>query len=199
MADASKPLSQKEIAAAIEQYPGMPLPMAIARYMLDKRWQGQQLSQLRKGMGWGGIHLETIGLLVQKIAEAVYHLNKKSVTIRLEATNFPLDFDHWWVEIQQVEAGRPEDREPSALAGWPCSCCEATIREDDYDAVVVMLKKLAKWQFPTYGHLLNGSSGRALGAKCGACVKANIEAISAIKKDGDKFVRVPLSELEDLP
>jgi hypothetical protein len=198
MAEESKEISREEVAAAMERYPGLPAPLAVSRYMIDQMHENAPIGQLTAGSAWGGVHLEQVGQLVQRLAEAVYHQRKEAVTIRLVSEDYPWDYDHWGIEVKEVELGENYEPEPSPLTDWPCCGCDETIQADDAGCQVVLLDKLATWDYPTYGNVLEGTGGRALGVLCGKCVEAKRTASHAVKKDGEKFTRVPLEELEDI-
>ncbi len=194
----AREVSQEEIKKAQERYPGLPLPLAISRYILDKLSEGDLTRPLTVGSAWGGQHLERVGFIAQKLAEAVYHQGKKSITIKMEAEDFPFDYDHWTIEITGVESPKPGEVENNPFDGWPCCACDKTIRSDDVEVAAAVLEKKAKWEYPAWGNVLTGDSGKAIAVLCGACSNAGKEATYAIKKEGEKFTRVPLSELEDV-
>lgn len=75
------------------------------------------------------------------------------------------------------------------------SSCGKTIQPGDIEASGIMLQKKANWQYPVWGNILEGTGGLAVAALCGDC--AGKEPTNAIKKAGEKFELVPLSELED--
>lgn len=190
-------VSQEEIKAAMERYPGMPVTLAVTRYMLDKQMEDSPTEELRAGTGWGGIHLETVGMLVQKLANAMYEQGKKAITLSISAQDFPESWDHIWLEIKHVDSGSSKEIHRMGLAGWPCCCCGETIRGDDTQAHVILLPKLARWEYPTWGNVLDGTQGGATAVRCGECSRASSEPTYAVKKVGDQFERVPVSELED--
>lgn len=194
----SEEVSSEEIAAAMERYPGIPFPLAVTKYRLDQQMEGNIRWHLAPGSAWGGVHLERIGFIVQQMAEAVYHQSRKSITVKLTATDFPDTYDHWEVAIVAVEGGAKGEVELNPLAGWPCCACDETIGKDDFECGVAMLDKLAKWSYPTWGNILTGTGGRALAVLCGKCAKAKKTTQYAVKKDGEKFIRVPIKVLEDI-
>lgn len=186
--------SQEDVEEAMKRYPGYPTPLAMAKYMMDKILFGTGIPALQAGLGWGGVHLERVGQLVQMLAEAVYHQYRESITIKLTATDYPDTYDHWWVEVVEVKGGKPE---VPPLAGWPCCSCKNTITAEERPSLV-LLKKKAMWTYPSWGNVLNSSAGRASAVLCEACTAAGKQPEYAIKKEGDTFDLVPLSELEDL-
>jgi hypothetical protein len=198
MPEKSGNVSPEDIEAAQQRYPDLPAPLSVARYLLDKEMENPGRFPLQKGSAWGGVHLERVGVMVQKLAEAVYHQYKKSITIKLTATDYPETYDHWGIEITEVEGGAPGESTQHPLFGWPCCSCGKPIQNDDTTAAVAMLDKLAKWQYPTWGNVLAGTGGRAMAVLCGSCSEARKAPDYAIKRDGKKFIRVSLKELEDI-
>jgi len=189
-------VSQEEIRAATERYPGIPVPLAVAKYMADRQLENEPIS-LKPGLGWGGIHLERVGQLVQKMADAMYEQGKKGMTISIEAIDFPESWDHISIAIKDVDSGTDEEIASMGLAGWPCCCCDETIKGTDRQAAIIMLHKRAKWDYPSWGNVLDGTSGMASASVCGQCLKEEREILYAVKKNGNTFVRVPVAELED--
>jgi hypothetical protein len=198
MTGESKQVSPEVIRAAMERYPGYPVTLAVSKYMMDELHEGQLIGPLLPGSRWGGVHLERVGEMIQKLADAMYHQRKKSIDIKIECEDFPDDWDHIGLEVTKVESGKQEEIDQMALAGWPCCACDDLIKGDDTESQVVMLDKLAKWGYPTWGNVLTGVGGRAVAVLCGKCIKAGEKARFAIKKDDKKYSRVPLTELEDL-
>jgi len=191
-------VSPEDIQAAKERYPGLPYPLALAKYMLDKLLFGTGVIELRPGTSWGGIHLETIGQLVQKLADAMYHQAKKEITIIIRADDFPRSYDHLTVEIKEVDVGTEEEAEKFPFTNWPCCACVKPIPPGDAGATIVLLKKKATWVYPTWGNVLQGSGGLASAVICGSCAAAGKQPNHAIKKEGGMFELVSLSELEDI-
>jgi len=195
-------LSPEEIKTATERYPGMPVPLAISRYLLDRQWADKPMGPLCPGLGWGGVHLETVGMLVQKLANAMYQQGKKALVITIEATDFPESWDHIWLEIKDVDGGTPMEIGRMGLSGWPCCACGEVITVDDLNAVAVMLEKRAVWKHPTWGNGLRGIDGLALAVLCGRCAGEKRQPVYAVKKVEDNesggFERVPLTELKDI-
>jgi hypothetical protein len=197
MADKSERVSSEDIKAAVERYPGIPMPLAVSKYKLDQMVEGQPLGRLQAGMGWGGVHLERVGETVQKLAQTMYEQKKKSITLKIECEDFPFDWDHIWLEVTNVEAGKQEEIDQMTFAGWPCCACDEVIKGDDSDTSAVILEKKVKWEYPKWGDILTGEGGKAIAVLCGTCANAGKTPLYAIKKDGDKYTRVPLTELED--
>lgn len=194
---ASRELDSEEIKQAMERYPGMPLPLAVTGFMLDREMETGELGKLAAGMAWGGVHLERVGQMVQKMAEAMYHQQKKSITITIEAQDFPDTWDHIWLAIKDVQGGTQEEMNRMGLAGWPCCSCDEIIKGNDTLAQVLMLDKKAKWDYPVWGNFLTGERLKAAATQCGQCVTGGAKPLYAIRKDGEKYIRVPISELED--
>uniref|UniRef100_A0A6H1Z829 Uncharacterized protein n=2 Tax=viral metagenome TaxID=1070528 RepID=A0A6H1Z829_9ZZZZ len=90
-----------------------------------------------------------------------------------------------------------EDWGSTLLAGWPCCACDEMIM-DDPDASVVLVDKLATWEYPSWGNILEGSGGRASASLCGRCTNEERPPKYAIRNEGEVHIRVPLDELEDL-
>ena len=198
-------VSQEEIRAAMERYPGIPAPLAVSKYMLDKVAESSPVGKLRPGLMWGGVHLERVGANVQLLAEAMYEQRKKAIAIILTATDFPESWDHFELAVKDVDSGTEEEIQMMGLAGWPCCSCDETIKGDDTQAEAIILNKQAKWRYPTWGNVLYGSEGAAIATRCGRCSKEGRQPIYAVKKvDGaedvydNRFERVTLSELEDI-
>lgn len=198
MSDPMRNVSPEDVAAAAKRYPGMPGPLAIARYMLDREMESPGKLPLQPGASWGGVHLERVGVMVQKLAQAVYGQRKKAITVRLVSEDYPYDYDHWGIEVVSVEADPEQEKTQGSFAGWPCCSCDETIKPDDSGASAVMLDKLAKWQYPSWGSFVTGQLGRASAVLCGTCADAGKLPRFAIKLEGEKYVRVPIEELEDL-
>lgn len=212
MTDESKEVTQDVMFAASERYPGIPLPLAISRYMLDLKMEESDFGQLTPGICWGGIHLERVGPVVQKVADAMYHQMKKSITITLEATDYPDSYDHIQISVTGVEGGTagdipfgPSGSEYVPLTGWPCCACTKPIPEGDTNSHVVMLSKVATWKHPTWGNFLTGGMNHALAVRCGECATAKKDVIYALKgPDGGndpnkpRFELVEIDSLEDV-
>lgn len=199
-------VSQEDINAAVARYPGVPIPLAITKYMVDQHMERQETPPLNVGVSWGGIHLESVGILVQKLANAMYEQRKRGITITIQATDFPESWDHILIDVKDVDSGAPEELERMGLAGYPCCACDEVIKGDDTHSTAVILEKRAKWKYPTWGNVLYGTEGMAVAALCGKCVGEERQPLFAIKKEdgaedieNQRFVRVPLSELEDAP
>ena len=105
----NREVTQEEMAAGMARYPGFPIPVAVTRYIYDQFNEGFTLFNLHKGTGWGGIHLERVGAMVQQIADAMYHQCKKSINIKIECENYPESWDHIWLEITDVQGGEEAD------------------------------------------------------------------------------------------
>ena len=108
--------------------------------------------------------------------------------------HYPLDCEeaqcsHYLQETETSEA---------PLAGWPCCACDETIKGDDRDSGPVLLDKLATWEDPSWGNVLDGSGGRASASLCGHCANEERPPQYAIKNEGEAHIRVPLDELEDI-
>lgn len=197
-------VSQEEIRAAAERYPGMPITLAVSKYMLDKAFEQEPMPPLNKGLGWGGVHLERVGQLVQKLADAMYHQGKKAIAITIQATDFPESYDHIWVEIKDVDSGTPEEKEQMGFAGRPCCACKETITGDDTKASAIMLQKKAKWNYPVWGNVLDGTGGKATALLCGKCLEQDRQPEYALKLNADDWANpknielVPLADLEDV-
>lgn len=197
-------VSPGEIRAAMERYPGMPATLALAKYMLDKMVESSPVGELRPGRMWGGVHLERVGANVQLLAEAMYEQGKKALTITLTATDFPETWDHFELEVKEVDSGTPEEKEQTGFAGRPCCACKETITGDDTKASAIMLQKKATWDYPKCGNVLEGTGGRAIALVCGKCLEQNRQPEYALKLNGDDWTDtknielVPLSELEDV-
>jgi len=197
-------VSQEEIKAAMRRYPGMPITLAISKYMLDKMIESSPVGEFRPGLMWGGVHLERVGENVQLLAEAMYEQRKKAMTITLTATDFPESWDHFELEVKEVDSGTPEEKEHMGFAGRPCCACKETITGDDTKAGAIMLQKKANWDYPAWGNVLDGTSGRAVASLCGKCFVENRQPEYALKLNGDDWTDpqnielVPLSELEDV-
>jgi hypothetical protein len=194
----SKEVTQEEIKAAMERYPGLPVPLAVSKFMLDEQFDQAELSELHAGLYWGGLHLERVGAIAQKLADAMYHQLKKSITIKLEATDYPESWDHIGLELIEVQEGTREETDRMGLAGWPCCACDSIIQGTDNDASMVMLSKVAKWDYPSWGNFLTGTKGFAVAALCGQCIRGEKKPQYALRKDGETFRRVRLTELEDI-
>ena len=192
-------VSQDKIQAAMERYPGMPVTLAVARYMLDQVAESGPVGELRPGLMWGGVHLERVGANVQLLAEAMYQQSKKAITITLTATDFPESWDHFELAVKDVDSGSPEEFEGKGLDGWPCCACDEVIKGTDGQSTAIVLQKRAKWDFPIWGNVLYGNSGMAIATLCGQCSAEGAQPLHAIKKEDERFVRVPLSELEEVP
>lgn len=190
-------ISKEDVEAAIKAYPGWPTPLAITKYMLDKSFLGEKMGQLHAGTAWGGLHLERIGLMVQKVAQALYDQLTESVTIKISAEQFPESWDHISLEIVDVGKRLTDAEMHSPVENWPCCGCGEPIKGSDREAGMFQLRKVANWEYPTWGNLLQKSHGFALAVMCGKCIEAKKKPEYAIKKDGDQYVRVPLAELED--
>ncbi|HUV45138.1 MAG TPA: hypothetical protein VMW13_09950 [Dehalococcoidales bacterium] len=95
-----------------------------------------------------------------------------------------------------LESETPEEG-GTLLAGWPCCACDEMIM-DDPDASVVLVDKLATWEYPSWGNILEGSGGRASASLCGRCTNEERPPKYAIRNEGEVHIRVPLDELEDL-
>jgi len=197
-------VSQEEIKAAAARYPGMPITLAVTKYMLDKMIQSSPIGEFRPGLMWGGVHLERVGENVQLLAEAMYQQSKKAITITLTATDFPESWDHLELEVKDVDNGTPEEKEQKGFAGRPCCACKETITGDDTKASAIMLQKEAKWDYPTWGNVLDGTGGRAIALVCGKCLEQDRQPEYALKLNGDDWTDpknielVPLSDLEDV-
>ncbi|MBA7558651.1 hypothetical protein ES708_00255 [subsurface metagenome] len=197
-------VSQAEIKAAMRRYPGIPITLAISKYMLDKMIESCPVGELRPGLMWGGLHLERVGENVQLLAEAMYQQSKKSITITLTATDFPECWDHLELAVKDVDNGTPEEKEQMGFAGRPCCACKETITGDDTKARTTMLQKKAKWDYPTWGSVLDGTGGKAVALLCGKCVEENRQPEYALKLNRDDWANpkdielVPLADLEDV-
>lgn len=198
LANQQSQATDEDVKAATERYPGIPLPLAVAKYMMDKALFGTGIKDIIPGMGWGGIHLETVGRLIEMLVGTMSRLMKKGITITIRAEDYPESYDHLWVEVKEVDVGTEEEAERFPLTGWPCCGCGKPIPPGDADASYIMLRKKATWDYPTWGNMQEGIFGGASAALCGECMKAGIEPDHALKKDGGLFVLVPLSELEDM-
>jgi len=196
-------VSQEEIRAAMERYPGLPAPLAVTRYMLDQMMESGPVGELLPGLMWGGVHLERVGGNVQLLAEAMYEQRKKAITITLTATDFPESWDHFEVGVKDVDSGTSEEKEQMGFAGRPCCACTQIITGDDTKAAAMLLKKKAKWDYPTWGNVLDGTGGRASASLCGKCIEENRQPEYALKLNGDDWLNlknielVPLADLED--
>jgi len=192
-------VSPGEVKAAMERYPGIPATLAVAKYKLDQYMESSPVEELKPGMGWGGVHLETVGKLIQKLVNALYEQGKKGITITIEAEDFPDSWDHLWIEVKEVGPGSPR----TGFAGRPCCACKEIITGDDSKASAVMLQKKAKWDYPTWGNVVDGT-GKAIALVCGKCHEQNHQPEYALKLNGDDWTDlknielVPLSELEDV-
>ena len=199
----SREVTPEEMRIAAERYPGLPLTLAVTRYMIDKVMD-IPIGPLNAGLGWGGVHLETAGRLVQKLANAMYKQGKKGLTITIESEDFPESWDHLWIEIKEVDSGPAEDQERMGLGGWPCCACDEVIAGTDRKASAFMIHKKASWQYPTWGNVLHGTADLAVAALCGNCFEHEatpLYAIKALDSNGERprqFVRVPISELEEV-
>jgi len=198
-------VTQEEIKAAMERYPGIPFPLAVSKYKLDQVFEKEPVPPLQAGYGWGGVHLERVGILVQKLADAMYHQGKKGMAIIIQATDFPESYDHLWVEVKEVDSGTEEEVQRMRLGGWPCCACDKEIKGEDADASWVMLQKRATWKYPTWGNVMFGTQGGAIASMCGVCTNAGMKPLYAVRKaegaedsEDERFERVPLSELEDM-
>jgi len=197
-------VSQAEIKAAMRRYPGMPITLAISKYMLDKMIESSPVGELRSGLMWGGVHLERVGENVQLLAEAMYQQSKKAITITLTATDFPESWDHFELAVKEVDSGTPEEKEQTGFAGRPCCACKKTITGDDTKASATMLQKKATWDYPAWGNVLDGTGGRAIALVCGKCLEQNRQPEYALKLNGDDWANpedielVPLADLEDV-
>ena len=197
-------VSQVEIKAAMERYPGLPVTLAVTKYMLDKMVESSPVGELRPGLIWGGVHLERIGENVQLLAEAMYEQRKKAITITLTATDFPETWDHFELAVKEVDSGTPEEKGQMGFAGRPCCACGETITGDDTKASAMMLQKKATWAYPTWGNVLDGTGGKASALLCGKCLEENRQPEYALKLNGDDWTDpknielVPLAELEDV-
>jgi hypothetical protein len=198
IANEKQEITQTDINEAIERYPGIPFPLALAKLMMDRALFGGGEPPLHAGSLWGGIHLETVGQLIQKLAEAMYHQTKKSITIEIRSEDFPESYDHLSIELKSVDSGTVEDAERFPLTGWPCCACGKPIPPGDSEAAIIVLPKKATWPYPSWGNVLNGTSGRAAAVVCGDCLLNKKKPTHAVKKDGGMFTLVPLSELEDI-
>jgi hypothetical protein len=198
MSEPMRDISPEDLAAAAKRYPGMPGPLAVARYMMDDMAEGQLNRPLRPGMAWGSLHTERLGFMFEKMAESVYHHRQKAITVRLVSDSYPYDYDHWSLEVVKVEADPAFQDEESPFAGWPCCGCDEVIDKHDFEASVAMLDKLAKWLYPSWGSFVTGEGGRASAVLCGKCTGKQVEPRYAIKLENKKYVRVPVEELEDL-
>ncbi len=100
----TKTLTPDKIRAAMESYPDIPLSLAITRYMLDQELEKNPVSSLVPGLYWGGIHLERVGVMAQRLVQAMYEQRKKSIAVRFSAEDFPETWDHIGIGIEEVEA-----------------------------------------------------------------------------------------------
>ena len=193
----AKTITPDAIKAAMERYPGIPLPLATTRYLLDQALEKHPIGVLVAGQYWGGVHLERVGQMAQRLAQAMYGQRKKSITVRFSAEDFPETWDHIGIGIEEVDVGSQEEIGRMGIAGWPCCSCGETIKGDDTGVAVMLLEKRAKWKYPVWGNVLDGSGGKASAVICGRCMSAQKQPEYAIKKEGDKFERVPIKDLED--
>jgi len=92
------------IKKAMERYPGLPVLLAVARYLLwEKTAEEFRGDWVKPGTSWGGLHLEDLGNMVHQIAEEVYRQGKWRIVLEFEAEDFPESWDHWALEIREVE------------------------------------------------------------------------------------------------
>jgi len=96
-----------------------------------------------------------------------------------------------------LESETPEEGD-ALLAGWPCCACNEIIKGDDPDASVVLVDKLATWEYPSWGNVLEGSGGRAPASLCGHCTNEERPPKYAIRNDGEVLIRVPLKNWKTL-
>jgi len=100
----SEPVSEEIIKKAMERYPGLPAPLAVARYLLwEKTAEGFQGDWIKPRTSWGGLHLEDLGDMVNQIAEGIYRQGKRRVVLEFEVEDFPESWDHWLLTIREVE------------------------------------------------------------------------------------------------
>lgn len=145
------------------------------------------------------VHLEELrdGLDLPLMAEEEAALNLSIKALELIAEQPP----HGYTCIPRPLPGETneekEDWGSTLLAGWPCCACDEMIM-DDPDASVVLVDKLATWEYPSWGNVLEGSGGRASASLCGRCTNEERPPKYAIRNEGEVHIRVPLDELEDL-
>lgn len=190
-------VSQLELKMAVQRYPGLPLPLALSKYKLDQLAESSPTGPLHPGLAWGGLHLERVGAMVQKLAEAMYHQGRKSITVKIQSTDFPESWDPIELEIVDVDRGAEEEIARMGLAGWPCCSCDQVISGEDRQASFVMLNKMTKWSYPTWGNILYGTQGRAIASQCGRCITAGMKPLYAVKKTEEGYERVGLWLLGD--
>jgi hypothetical protein len=87
---------------ACQRYPGYPITLAVAKLLADKHILSDNFG-LAKGMFWGELHMETIGELVSQLAEQMYHEGKATLSLKMGPENPESDYDHFWLEIIDVE------------------------------------------------------------------------------------------------
>jgi hypothetical protein len=98
-------VTKEEIAAAIKRYPELPLEAALTRYITDQLHEKVATNNLMKGAGWGGVHLERVGALVQQLTDVMYQLRKQSITIKIDSEGYPESWDHILIQIMEVKGG----------------------------------------------------------------------------------------------
>ena len=148
---------------------------------------GQEMIQLSEnGCVIGGIYPHSEGIrIVSEHLDGVEHEAVMPPALVVKFTREQTDEEK-------------EEMESTVLAGWPCCACNEIIKGDDPDASVVLVDKLATWEYPSWGNILDGSGGRASASLCGRCTTEERPPQYAIKNEGEAHIRVPLDELEDL-
>lgn len=95
-------IPEDDIRKAAELYPGIPLPLALARLKL--REGGFLPGRLGAGITWGGLHAEDLGDLLREVLEAMAFEGYKAVTLRFEFEDFEADdLTHISVELITLE------------------------------------------------------------------------------------------------
>lgn len=200
------------IQKAAQRYPDLPIGLAITRYLLDERTLDTASSEgLRAGMTWGRLHLETVGQMVQRLADRLYEERKHSVTLRVTAEDWPFGYDHLELAVLEVDEGdeaRRDYEDATEAKLRDCLCCAGeghTIRDGGRRINAVQLKKKAGWPYlAAMNFEVPGSENHplAMALVCDRCMedKAEIKYAMAGRPgpDGEAvYERVPLEQLKD--
>jgi len=99
-------LSARLVEEARRRYPGIPVPLAVARLLAVM----PVLASIRpvKGHMWGGLHEEDLPEVVAKLVRSMYEGARpiRSITIKIEVEDPSCeDYTHFWVSVEDVEYG----------------------------------------------------------------------------------------------
>lgn len=204
-------VSPETIQKAAERYPGLPVGLAISRYILDEKAIEAVAEGLRAGSSWGGLHLETVGQMVQRLADRLYEERKRSVTLRITAEGWPFSYDHLELAVLEVDEGDEEGRDyedPTEAKLRGCLCCcgdDHKVRDGGSQINLVQLRKLAEWPYLVAKNAFVPESQEyplAMAVVCYRCREAKAEIRYAMAArpgpDGEAvYERVPLDQLKE--